>query len=251
METIANLYKEFKPTKEPAATPDPNNWNIKAATDKNPNKENVIILTPAVFENHITGINEIPELTQAIESYIEYDLNEYFYYNQLQLIESDINVYLTSNYRHKDFKDNLRLELQEEYNPLYNNMDGNEFYYFKTVNTNCSGCSVEGEALEFLTWHILNEYANGKTWKDTLTDQDILYVLSYQDPAHREIIRQTNKELLEDIKTTYEKLIKDLISESQEALQDIYYEKLYYPALEAAEQYIWETYINTPIKDVI
>lgn len=252
MESIKQINHEFKPTagnEKENIIYDPEYWNTQT-TGTGSTENNLIILTPAAIEKHFTGENEIPELTKAIESLTEDYIMNYFYYNQFQLIDSDINVYLTSFYS-GDFKDNLRLEPKEEYYLLYNTLPANEFYYFPEVHGN-GYISPEEETLKFLTWYILQEYANGRNFKDTITDKDILQIITtYMDQDQKQQLRQTDyMELFTDIKTAYKNLITEYIQEAQEALETIFYEELYFPLQEDAEQDIIREYINKPINTI-
>ena len=231
---------------------DPDNWDINQAETNLPgNSEKHIILTPALINQYLEGLEEVPELTKAIESLTEWYITDYFYYNNLLLVDSDIKVYLTSNFRRDNFQDALILEPQPEYNILYNNLPADEHYYFNEVHDNCSGWSIEAESLDFLTWSILEEHATGPEFKTELQDQDILNLLKHQDPQHQELLRQTNyKELLDDIKTTYKNTINQYLQEAEEALQLVYYEDLYMDVYWNAETETINNNINKPLQEV-
>lgn len=253
MEAINQIKKEFHPTvKNENENLNAELWNVETWTTKAPGNTNSIILTPAVWEQYYNG-EEIPELQKAIESSTEYYILDYFHYNNYLLIDSDIKVYLTSYYRRDDWKDNLLIETNPEYNVLYNELPGDAEYYFKTgPDYNPYIWNVEAEALDFLTWTIWSDNLEGSDWKDTITDKDIINAIALQDPHHQEIIRTSNyTELFTDIKTTYNKLIRQYLEESQEAIYNKFYDEIYIQAQESAEQDIYNQYTGTPLKDVI
>lgn len=253
MEALKQINQITNPEpNKPLPVFDPDNWDINQAEINLPgNGEKHIILTPALINQYLEGLEEVPELTRAVESLTEYYITDYFYYNNLLLVDSDIKIYLTSNFRRDRFQDSLILEPQPEYNILYNNLPADEYYYFNEVHKNCSGWSIEAETLDFLTWSILEEHATGPEFKTELQDPDILNLLKHQDPQHQELLRQTDyKELFNDIKTTYKKIITDYIKEAEEALETVYYEELYYPNREAAEIETIKHNKNKPLQEV-
>lgn len=252
MEALKQINQITNPEpNKPLPVFDPNNWDINQAETNLPgNSEKHIILTPALINQYLEGLEEVPELTKAIESLTEWYITDYFYYNNLLLVDSDIKVYLTSNFRRDSFKDNLILELNSNYNPLYNELP-DETTYFKNMDPNPYGYTPEGEALDLLTWSILEEYTEGSDWKNTLTDQDILNVLRTQPPELQELIRQVNyKELFTDIKTEYHNIIKQYTQEAEEAIQTVYYEELYNEAYWNAETETIKNNINKPLQEV-
>ena len=253
MEAINQIKKEFKPIiKNENEKITAELWNVEAATRAAPGATGPIILTPAIWKQYWNG-KEIPQLTKAIDSSTEYYILDYFHYNNYLLIDSDIKIYLTSYYRQDDWKDNLLIETQPEYNALYNELPGGARDYFTvSEDYNPYYINVEDEALDFLTWTIWSDNLEGSDWKDIINDKDIITAIGLQSKDHQEIIRTANyRELLDDIKNTYNRIIQEYIQESQEALYNKFYDEIYFQALEAAEQDIYNTYTGRPIKEVI
>jgi len=258
MESIKQINQEFKPVNESRILKSGSNenelnelWDIESAGETAPGEEKNIILTPAVIEAYFNG-EDVPELQKAIESLTEWYNGDYFHYNNYLLVDSDIKVYLTNYYRADDFKDNLLIETNPEFNILYNELPADAEYYFKTgPDYNPYRFNVEAEALDFLTWTIWSDNLKGSDWKTTLTDKDITAAIAAQDHDHQEIIRTANyKELYQDIKTTYKKLLQEYLQEAEEALNLNFYEDVYLENQAAAEQEIINQYINTPIKNI-
>ena len=237
MEAIKQLEKEFKPM-ETATAPKAESEFIQLP-DPAKGENEIIILTPEIYLNLIYNGEELPEQAQKyISSSIEYQITDYFHYNNLELIDSDLKVYLTSNYRRENFQDNLKIECIPDYNPLLERLPADEAYYF-----NCEPAyyrTVESEALDFLTYHIMEEYLESE-FKTNISKLDILRVLRTEDKDHQKIYRQADTvELLEDIQTAFKKLTSEILEEAQEELQEKYYEELYYPCQEYAEQELLE-----------
>lgn len=253
MEAINQIKKEFHPTvKNENEKINAELWNVTTAEANAPGNTDPVILTPAIWEQHWNG-EEIPELQKAINAATEYYIMDYFHYNNYLLVDSDIKIYLTSYYRRDDWKDNLLIETNPEFNILYNELPADAEYYFKTgPDYNPYIWNVEAEALDFLTWTIWSDNLEGSDWKTSITDKDIITAIGQQAPDHQEIIRTSNyRELLDDIKTTYNRIIQEYIQESQEALYNKFYDEIYFQALEAAEQDIYNQYTGKPLKEVI
>lgn len=254
MEAIKQIKKEFHPTvKNENENITTEYWNVTTAEATTPGNTDPVILTPAVIENHFNG-EEIPQLTKAIDSLTEWYICDYFHYNDYLLVDSDIKVYLTSYYRRDDWKDNLKLETNSNYNILLDKLpaDAPDYFNIKSYDYTPYYNDEGDDALDFLTWTILEDNADGDHFKDIITDKNITAAIRQQTPEHQEIIRTANyQELFQDIKTAYNKIIKEYLQESQEALYNNFYDEIYYPNQEAAELNIIRDYINTPIKDVI
>lgn len=253
MEAINQIKKEFQPIiKNENEKINAELWNVTTAEANAPGNTNPVILTPAIWEQYWNG-EEIPQLRKAIDSSTEYYLLDYFHYNNYLLVDSDIKIYLTSYYRQDDWKDNLLIETQPEYNALYNELPGTARDYFKVSEDYTPYYfNVEDEALDFLTWTIMEDNLEGSDWKDTITDKDIITAIGLQSKDHQEIIRTANyRELLDDIKNTYNKIIREYMQESQEALYNKFYDEIYFQAQEAAENDVYTNYTGRPIKEVI
>lgn len=250
MEAINQIKKEFHPTvKNENETLTAELWNITTAEANAPGKTNPIILTPAIWEQYYNG-EEIPELTQAIESLTESYCHDYFYYNNLELINNDLKIELTHTWKGQDIFNNLNIECKPEYNPLLERMEEDAFYYYNIEASYWR--TPEEETIDFLTYHIMEEYIETSNIKDHITTKDILTVLKTEYPDYRELLRQVNyTELFKDITQAYNKLITDIKEEVEEAIQDKYYDEVYYPNQEYATNYIIEEYTGTPLKDVI
>ena len=253
MESIEQIKTEFKPTGILNQNENLKElWNVEAATTTAPGNTKPQILTPAVIEQYYNG-EEIPELTAAIESLTEYYIIDYFHYNDYLLVDSDIQVYLTSYYRRDDWKDNIRLEINANYNILLDKLpaDAPDYFNIKSYEYTPYYRDEGDDALDFLTWSILEDNLEGTTWKDTITNKDITAAIAAQDQEHQEIIRSANYgELLEDIKNTYHQLIQEYLTEAQEALSEKFFEEVYLEALEAAEQETINQYYNKPIRSI-
>lgn len=253
MEAIEKIKSEFKPSiKDKIEIIPVDSWNVTTAEATAPGTPDPVILTAAIIKDHFQG-RELPELTAAVESLTEFYICDYFHYNNFLLVDSDIKVYLTSYYRQDNWKDNLLIETNPEYNVLYNELPADAEYYFKvSEDYNPYIFNVEEEALDFLTWTILNDNLNGSDWKDTITDKDIINAIAAQSQDHQEIIRTANyKELLDDIRITYNKIIKDYLQESQDSLYNVFYDEIYFTNQDAATHEIIREYIGQPIKNII
>lgn len=202
-----------------------NLFNVTAATAANKYNENEIILTPTLLEQHITGVTENNKLQELIDNYTEFYITDYFYYNNLELVDSDVKIQLLHNYRNEIIWDNIEIELIPEYNPLLERLPADAQYYFNIEPA--FYYQVEEEALDFLTFSIMQEYLEGQV-KLELSSKDIIQVIGVQAPEHREIIRQANiLELIEDIQKAYDSLIQDLDQEIQEGLENEYYDLIW------------------------
>lgn len=251
MEAIKQLKTEFKPIKGNEKI-NAESWNVEAAEATAPGNPDPVILTPAIIRDHFQGV-EVPQLQKAIDDLTEWYIIDYFHYNNYLLVDSDIKIYLTSYYRRDNWKDNLLIETNPDYNILYNELPADAEYYFKTgEDYNPYIFNVEAEALDFLTWTIMEDNLEGSDWKNTINDHDIIKAIGQQSQEHQRIIRTANyQELFQDIKNTYNKIIQEYIQESQEALSNKFYDEVYYPTQEAAETEIYKQYTGQPIKDVI
>lgn len=231
-----NKIEIIKPTPATAENENGNNWNIKEAEILNPNKTDKILLTIEDALQHMEGEIYIEKVQELIDTSTEYYIQEFFYYNNLELINNDLKVYLTNNWRHEEFIQNLKIECLPEYNPLLERMqlDPEDYYQIEKYYRP----TPESESIDFLTYYIMEEYLEQQdTIKTEITDIDILKIIRTLDQDQQELLRQVNyKELFQDIQEAYKKLITDILEESQEALQDKYYEEIYYPALEYAER---------------
>lgn len=223
-------------------------YNSKATTVSDPE-----ILTPEVIDAYLDGV-EIPKLQQVINSYVEYDILEYFRTNNFLLVDSDIKLYLTSYYRSNNPQDLYLLELDPNYNILFNELPADAEYYFNTNSYKYTPYyNDEGdETLDFLTWTILQLTAEGSNWKTEINDADILQAIKQQDKRQQQIIRTANYiELFNDIKTTYKKIIKELLTEADRNLGEIFFEEIIIPAQDAALEYITQEHTGTPFTELI
>ena len=203
-----------------------NLFNVEAAA-ANKYTENEILITTDMLEKHITGEVERPEIQKAIEAETEFYLNDYFYYNNLELVDQDVKIQLLHNWRNESIWDNIEIELIPEYNPLLERLPAGAEYYFNIEPA--FYYQVEEEALDFLTYSIMQEYLEGRDdIRTSISSKDIIQVIGVQAPEHREIIRQTNiLELIDDIQNAYYTLIDDLEDQIQEGLENEYYDLLY------------------------
>lgn len=221
-------------------------YNNKATTVTDPE-----ILTPEVINAYLDGV-EIPKLQQVIDSYVEYDILEYFRTNNFLLVDSDIKLYLTSYYRSENPTDNYILELNPNYNILFNELPADAEYYFNTNSYNYTPYYNEGdETLDLLTWTIL-KLTEGPDWKTEINDADILQAIKQQDKRQQQIIRTANyNELFTDIKETYKKIIQELLTEADRNLSEVFYEEIIIPAEDAALEYIKQEYTGTLFTELI
>lgn len=254
MEAINQIKKEFHPTvKNENEKITAELWNVTAAEETAPGTTAPVILTPAIWEQYWNG-EEIPQLREAIDSSTEYYICDYFHYNNYLLVDSDIKIYLTSYYRRDDWKDNLLIETQPEFNILYNELpaEAPDYFNIKSYEYHPYYRDEGDEALDFLTWTIMEDNLEGSDWKDTLKDKDIINAIAAQSKDHQKIIRTSNyRELLDDIKNTYNRIIQEYLQESQEALYNRFYDDIYFQALEAAENDVYNQYTGRPLKEVI
>lgn len=231
---LTQTVELLKPTTAATAETS-NNWNVETATNENPFKETKILLTPADAWNHWTGDTYNEKIQKLIDTDTEYYCNEYFYYNNLLLIDGDVKVYLVHNWNNGDILNNLRIELIPEYNPLLNKLPREAQDYFKNYNYSPYYYDIGDEALDFLTYQIMQDFLEVQDIKDTITSKDILNIIGEQSPEHYQVIKTADyNELLQDIITAYNTLITELLQEVDEELQEKYYEEIYYPAEEAA-----------------
>lgn len=243
MITQNQLTQEIKLIKPTGSTS--NIWSVEAAANENPFKETKILLTPQEVIDHQSGGIFIQEVQDFIESETEFYSNEYFYYNNLELIDLDYKIELTNNYNYNDIFKNIRITLKPEYNPLLELLPGDARDYFKNYNYSPYYYDIGDESIDFLTYSLLEEYIETDDIKDQLQDCDILNIIGQQDQDHQAIIKTANyKDLLEDIKTAWSKLIKRIREEIDEAIHEKYYEEVYYPAEETGYNNLLE---QTPI----
>ena len=232
-----NEMEILKPT---AGNETRNQWNIKQAEEQNPYKTNKILLTIKDALDHINGNIYLDKVQDTLDSSTEYYVTDYFYYNNLLVVDSDLKIYLTSNWRHEEFIQNLKIECIPEYNPLLEKMQLDPEDYFQIEKYYRP--TPESESIDFLTYYTMEEYLEQQdTIKTEITDIGILKIIRTLDQDQQELLRQVNyKELFQDIKQAYKKLVSDLLEEVEQELQDKYYEKIYYPCQETAEQELLE-----------